>query len=1630
MKSKIFKRAISLFLAVLIATSVMSLGTELALASSNKITLTSSEGSITLKKTGKYTGEVTKCTTGNSVLYSESYIGPNTLDKCKYYYISEKYNYIYFSTKKSILKGGNKVHTVPTYRGKINSSDFNNIKSIKNLKGYDIYGGWVVLDYGSELVFKYSNYSQRLSDESISKIVDQNKTLIATNKNTHRVLTTEGKYITINKGEKVRIIRINNARTKALVRYGDDKYIVPVNRKAALKPKIITKANVATQQVETFWISLNYLDYYGPTISKPEPPTVTLNTAQDIALGGLITVSWNTPADAKYFSAILKDSNGNQVERYDNIYGNSTSFQPKNAGKYTVEVIAQNSEYSSDPGKLGQTITVHDLVKVIFVDEDGTTELGSQKIPWGDNAVALFAPEKLGHNFRGWSGSLTNVKSDTTVQAQYDKAKYTVQFIGYQNDEDDSNIEDNRIPSKEILLKSETVAYGEDATPPGEDELIVPKNYEFLGWSSEKYKEVYSPYKNEPIKIYAVYGWKNKDLPVACELVKAERKRTGYYVYYNLENNPDAETRGRVVVALKTAEGKLVDMTESSAFSLEKGETENNLRIFLPCEKAATTAEIFVVNGYTNNGMSDGIPISEKKSATIIEGKMWSDWTTDVILQTDDNEVESRKEYRFLNVDTAEGHTKRYPDWVTLMSDGVYYKGSEYEARLQDGKSGTYSYLNNGSVKRTESASNWSDWSYNKYDAFDTESKRRKVETKDVNVYSSRTKYNYYHWHSYSYNRNNSYQYNSTYEYHYIILDYPLSYKSTGSTGIYWYGTYSCPACGHSDYWIPNGTTSESYVSGTRKQYRYQDTTYNYFFYRWDDDKWSNWSADEITQTNSRQVEERTVYREKSIAAGIEDVTGEMRTFSGRVDPEFAGKNITFFVSKYNAISDFTDEYVAQGVIGEDGSYTFDYKLREEPTAETGDYSIMIGIEGTTEKQIVGTIEAPKPVYTVKFYSDVMENNPEVIFEAKVRQGEVSDLPDENPSVPGYKFICWNNSCTNVQSDMDVYPVFEQETYKVVFVDHRKGIVKMEDYTYGQGLKPPTTEVEITDENGDVIMYNTEVSDVDSGYGIGWDYEPGTIVTSDMIVTAQYETKTYDVTFHDYDGSVIDTQTVEYDGVAEAPELADDENDGVEYYDWEIEAEELYGVKENIDVFPSYDFDETTPTPTASVETGAYDGTQTVTLNCDDENAVIYYTTDGESPKDSFDAIEYSEPIVIDSKTELNFYASSMGKNDSEIVTEYYVINNDGVIITLHDNVFGEDETDTYFIASMADFDESLLEVEGYTLNGVYYDNEYTQPVEFNDSNTTKGSVAVFADYSVNTYSVTFKLDDGTIIDSQTVNYSESAVAPDVDDKGTLKFVGWDSDEWECVTKNLTVRPVFKDESEIISVSFDKSKYQMELDSTYQINATITAPDEYEDINDAVVWYSDNESVATVDNTGLVTSVSAGNAKISANTADGINTAVCEITVAKSVNNSIILNKLSALGIDSEGYLRRIPLDGTNTVDSIANNFLNEKDLLTFKNAKGNEITGGSLVGTNTIISLQNGDNTIDSLTVVMTGDITCDGVINNRDVSYSARVIVKRNTADAGQLRAMDVNGDGKVNNRDVAMLSRYLVGKEQISN
>ncbi len=1312
------------------------------------------------------------------------------------------------------------------------------------------------------------------------------------------------------------------------------------------------------------WIDLNYCSYFGVLITKPVAPTVTLTTKADIPMTGIATATWNSVHDANYYSAVVYDQWGNEKQRADNIYATTASFCLRDAGEYTIKVYGKNSLYTGDAGVANSVVRVHANSTVIFKDWDGTV-LAKQKPFYEENATAPLAPDREGYTFQGWDGgSLNSVKADMTLTARYTVNTYSVQFHDFDGSE---------------LGAVQKVEYRQSAVEPTP---ATVENYEFVAWSSEEWKSVYRENKNDVLHIYPVYRWTNQDLPIEVTGTSAARQDDGYTVNYTLTNHSEQSknVRGRVVVALKSDSGKLLFMTESAAFSLRKNASRTD-DIFVPFERAASKAEVYVISDYTN-----GVPISPvSKIERIDEALMWSDWSETAPQSQQNVTIETRREYRYDLLETV---------WNALKT-----------------KVGTpaWSWTNNWRISKTYT----SGWSDSPVSAINTESHVRTIKTKEVALYNSRTMYDYYHWHTYEWGGYYSNtQYASHYSYHTISVDHPLTcWGTTGNTTIEWWGWETCPyGCSQTKFWLPNGTHSETYQSGNKIQYQYTDNFYEYELTRFPGN-WSDWSTQSVSATSSRRVETRTMYRSKSSDVAVTQVndSGVPRTFSYTLDPVFAGKQATFFITKYKAASDFTNEYIGQAVIGPDGSVSFTCKLREEPSAETGDMTVSVGIEGNTDMIVLDTIYAPKASYTVTY----MDEDGTVLSAQRVEEGDSAVAPSVNPSKPGSTFAGWNNTATNVRSDLEIRPIYVENTYTVFFVDYRNPAnTRMESYKYG-----------------DPIVTGDTLTDVDSGFARTWDFsgaetdENGTvIVTDNMIVTAVYETKTYDVIFQNENGEIVDEQTVEYEGVAEIPELIDTEE--VTYFGWDVEDKDLMHITESVVVTPEFTYNETTADPQISLESGAYEGEQVVTLTCATEDAVIYYTLDGSNPQENPAAVEYTGPFTVNETAVLNCAAGSLGRNDSDVETAYYVINGDGALVHVFSDLYpDEGETDMYLIRNMEDIDPTFFEVEGETLTGIYTDAMHTQLAVLEGA-PTSAEINLYLAYEAQMYTVTFLDNNGNTIETKEARYGETVEPPKMDKIGTMVCTGWEGGSYDFVTESVTLQPVYKDESEIVNLTLSRSNFEIPQGLSFKLKATVTPADK-SDLE--VIWISEDDTIASVTEDGTVTANKPGTVKIYAVTEDDSAQSYCEVNVIRSSNFSLCLKETAKIGLDSAGNLRGAPVEG-NTVSYIASQFANNASALRFVSADGEILTDTDRVGTGATVSLMDGEKVLDTWTVIHTGDIDGNGLVDNRDVAHMSRFVASLETFDTNMQIAADVNADGKLNNRDASFLSRYLVGKETL--
>ncbi len=1098
-----------------------------------------------------------------------------------------------------------------------------------------------------------------------------------------------------------------------------------------------------------------------PGTAKPETPVLDC-TKFEYAVGDIATVTWNAVENAiNGYSVTVNSVDGTYSKVIDSNM-NTASFALPQAGEYQVSIVAKGYA-ESDRGYFSKNLIAYDNCKVTFVEEkeDGTIQvLKEESVKYGRNATAPVAPSRTGWIFQGWDISYMTVKENITVKAVFVRNTYLVKFVG----------------ANDTVLKTERVEYEGTAQPPEDPK---PENgYVFAGWDSEDYKCV-----TKNATIYASFIYKNKNLPIQLTVNSCtydsneEGQGEGYTVLYNITNYDQASTRGRVVVAIKGTDGHLVQTTESNAFTLRASQKKENVEIFVPCDKdapdvEAATAEVVIVDGY---GDKTGIPISDKRTVQVT--RSWSNWST-AQPPAGVTTTESRVEYRYRDKSRTVSSTPSLDGWNYESTEGYW---GEYGA--------------------------WSGWSRNQYYASDS----RQIESKTVTDVAGYMLQEYYF---YKYYRNGGWWYSyanrsgeagvSRVEFHNVWIN------TSGDSRTMVFEAmddgrerYICnPYQFYQIEYFYKGAGQQWVAPVTHTEWRCRDRQYlyRYHFSKWSE--WSSWSATPITGTDSREVETRTVYRYQANAALENTTSGVVRNVNGKVNSALAGKQAILFVYKYDEPSDSNNEYLGQTTIGADGSYSFSFITREEPSVKTGDFTMKLGIEGASELLYIGVIDAPKPDYSVKF----MDWDGTILEEQTVKEGDAAKAP-QAPVREGYRFIGWNSGLTNIHDDMQVVALYEREQCTVVFIDW--------------GTKKTITE---TYDVGADIIYPVW-KEIDGYEFIGWFDEQGNEVSKaekNLVLSAAYEVKEYQVNFYDQSGELLSRQTVKYGEAAWAPEAP--EIEGQRFACWSTY--EYSSVKKNLDIFPSYEYYETTKAPEADIKSKTLSEPVEVTLSCEEENAVILYTLDGSDP-DIFSA-QYEHPITIEKNEVLKFMARSEGKNDSEIVSEAYLMQ--------------KTEDDAGALVIKKDSLNLLLGEEAPQITYFLYHENPDMPVLF---------------YSLN----------------------EEVVG--VDQEGNLFVNNVGSTQVFAITEDYRYADycdIVVTSNEVAIQSFDITQKNLEMVIGEETDlATKITPDDatYQE----VIWSSDDPQVVKIDEEGHLAAVSKGGAYITAYSYTGSNIAYCYVSV-------------------------------------------------------------------------------------------------------------------------------------------------------
>ncbi|MDE6087306.1 MAG: Ig-like domain-containing protein, partial [Oscillospiraceae bacterium] len=191
-----------------------------------------------------------------------------------------------------------------------------------------------------------------------------------------------------------------------------------------------------------------------------------------------------------------------------------------------------------------------------------------------------------------------------------------------------------------------------------------------------------------------------------------------------------------------------------------------------------------------------------------------------------------------------------------------------------------------------------------------------------------------------------------------------------------------------------------------------------------------------------------------------------------------------------------------------------------------------------------------------------------------------------------------------------------------------------------------------------------------------------------------------------------------------------------------------------------------------------------------------------------------------------------------------------------------------------------------------------------------------------------------------------------------------------------------------------------------------------------VFWFSSNPAIATVDETGLVSAVSAGTCQIQAFLNNKIMT--CDVTVSDRYYYSVADSSELKLTDTDANVVLEFPEDPDGTVTWISANpdvvtVDSDGTIRALQNGKANILATYNGTTYMRVINVELG---VVARSAVLAGDVNGDGTVDICDVVLCNRIYVGVENATAEQIQAGDVDGSGKIELSDSMILLRKLVG------
>ncbi len=390
--------------------------------------------------------------------------------------------------------------------------------------------------------------------------------------------------------------------------------------------------------------------------------------------------------------------------------------------------------------------------------------------------------------------------------------------------------------------------------------------------------------------------------------------------------------------------------------------------------------------------------------------------------------------------------------------------------------------------------------------------------------------------------------------------------------------------------------------------------------------------------------------------------------------------------------------------------------------------------------------------YVVTFYDDLgvayadtesWSNNQVVEY------GSAATAP--TVEIEGYT-LSWDVEFDNITSDLDVHLVKTINSYNVQYVDWDGTELSSSSVEFNSAATAPATPIKPADVQ---YTYTFAGWDVD-GDGVV-DAEPH-VVKGDMVIKAVYTATVnkYAVVFENYDGTVVDTQNVEYGSQPTAPTAPTKPADVQYTYTfagWDVDgdgvADELPVVKGDVTISAIY----------------------SSTVN---KYTVKFLAKDGSVIESQ--EVEYGSAATAPAAPAVEGHTFAQWSADFSNISGALDVQAQYTVNQYTYKFFDEDGT-TLLKEAKVDYASAIVAPAAPTkASSVQYHYTFAGWDQTVPATMPAKDVSFKATYSltVREYAVTFYQEDGsTVISTSNVTYGSNAVLPTAPDKIGHSFAGW-----------------------------------------------------------------------------------------------------------------------------------------------------------------------------------------------------------------------------------------------------------------